>query len=171
MTKYMTKILIRKAKKSDMQTIQKLLSTYFLDMEDLDPEDFILYEIDRKIIGCISLIKTKFNGKNIMEIHSIAVHPNFRGKDIGTKLVKHLLKNIEKYAFDFYVRTSVPRFFEKLDFVKIENSEKFSLWEDCKNCEHLEKCTKYAMKYSYNPVKFYSSQVLQKSNYDVNSDE
>ena len=126
-----------------MQTIQKLLSTYFLDMEDLDPEDFLLYEIDGKIIGCISLIKTKLHGGNIMEIHSIAVHPNFRGKGIGTKLGKHLLKKIENNAFDFYVRTTVPRFFEKLNFVKIENSEKKILWEHCKNCEHFEKCTQF----------------------------
>jgi amino-acid N-acetyltransferase len=167
----MTKILIRKAKKSDMQTIEKLLSTYFLDMEDLELEDFLLYEIDGKITGCISLIKTKFRGENIMEIHSIAVHPNFRGKGIGTKLVKHLLKNIENSSFDFYARTTVPRFFEKLDFVKIENSEKFFLWEDCKSCDHFEKCTQYAMKYSYNPVKFYSSRVIQKSTVDANSDE
>ncbi len=167
----MTKILIRKAKKSDMQTIQRLLSTYFLDMEDLDPKDFLLYEIDGKITGCISLIKINLHGKNIMEIHSIAIHPNFRGKGIGTKLVKHLLKNMENYAFDFYVRTTAPRFFEKLDFVKIENSEKFFLWEDCKNCEYFEKCIHYAMKYSYNPVKFYPSQSLQKSNVDVEGEE
>ena len=167
----MTTILIRKAKKSDIQTIQRLLSTYFLDVEDLDPEDFLLYEIDGRITGCISLIKINLHGKNIKEIHSIAIHPNFRGKGIGTKLVKHILTNMENDAFDFYVRTTAPRFFEKLCFVKIENSEKIFLWEDCKSCDHFEKCTQYAMKYSPNPVKFYSSRVIQKSNVDVKSDE
>ena len=167
----MKKILIRKANKSDIQAIQKLLSTYFLDMGDLEPEDFLLYETKGKITGCISLIKTKLRGENILEIHSIAVHPNFRGKGIGTKLVEHILKNIEDYSFDFYVRTTVPRFFGKLDFVKIENSEKIFLWEDCKSCEHFEKCTQDIMKYSHNPVKFYSAQVIRQSNVDFNSDE
>ena len=36
----MTEILIRKARKSDLLAIQKLLSTYFLDMEELEPDRF-----------------------------------------------------------------------------------------------------------------------------------
>ena len=111
----MTKIIIRKAKKSDLQTIQKLLSTYFLDMEDLEPEDFLLYEVEGKITGCISLIKTKLRGENIMEIHSIAVHPNFRGKEIGTRLIKYILATVNDQACNLYVRTTVPGFFEKMN--------------------------------------------------------
>lgn len=145
----MTEILIRKAKKSDLLAIQKLLSTYFLDMEGLGPEDFVLAEIDGKIIGCAALIKSEFHGKNFLEIHSIAVHPNFRGKGIGTRLVKYLLTIVGNQCCDLYVRTTAPIFFEKLNFTKIDNTEKLSLWEDCENCEHLEKCTQHAMKYSY----------------------
>jgi amino-acid N-acetyltransferase len=145
----MTEILIRRARKSDLLAIQKLLSTYFLDMEELEPEDFVLAEVDGKITGCSALIKSEFQGINFLEIHSIAVHPNFRGKGIGTRLIKYLLTNIDDPARDLYVRTAVPGFFEKLDFTKIESSEKLFIWEDCKNCEHFEKCTQYAMKYSY----------------------
>jgi amino-acid N-acetyltransferase len=146
----MTEILIRRARKSDLLAIQKLLSTYFLDMEELEPEDFVLAEVDGKITGCAALIKSEFQSNNFLEIHSIAVHPNFRGKGIGTRLIKHLLTNIDDHPYDLYVRTTVPGFFEKLGFTKIENSEKLFLWEDCKNCEYFEKCTQYAMKYSYN---------------------
>lgn len=145
----MTEILIRKAKKSDLLAIQRLLSTYFLDMEGLGPEDFVLAEIDGKIIGCADLIKSEFHGKNFLEIHSIAVHPNFRGKGIGTRLVKYLLTIIGGPCCDLYVRTTAPIFFEKLNFTKIDNTEKLSLWEDCEKCEHFEKCTQHAMKYSY----------------------
>lgn len=144
----MKEILIRKAKKSDLLAIQRLLSTYFLDMEELKPENFILAEIDGKITGCAALIKSESQGKDFLEIHSIAVHPNFRGKGIGTRLIKHLLTTIGDPAFDLYVRTIAPGFFEKLDFKKIENSEKLLLWEDCKKCEHFEKCAQYAMKRS-----------------------
>jgi amino-acid N-acetyltransferase len=146
----MTEIIIRKARESDLLAIQKLLSTYFLDMEELEPEDFILAEVDGKITGCAALIKSKSWGKGFLEIHSIAVHPNFRGKGIGTRLVRHLLTTIGDSARDLYVRTTAPAFFEKINFIKIENSEKLLLWEDCKSCEHYEKCTQYAMKYSYN---------------------
>jgi amino-acid N-acetyltransferase len=146
----MTEILIRKAGNSDLLAIQRLLSTYFLDMEGLEAEDFVLAEIDGQIRGCAALIKSKFQGKEFLEIHSIAVHPNFRGKGIGTRLIKYLLTTIGDPGCDLYVKTTSPRFFEKLDFIEIENSEKLLLWEDCKNCEHFKKCTQYAMRYSYN---------------------
>ena len=145
----MTDILIRRARKSDLLAIQRLLSTYFLDMERLETEDFVLAEIDGKIIGCAALIKSESHGRDFLEIHSIAVHPNFRGKGIGTRLVKYLLTTIEDLSCGLYVRTTAPIFFEKLNFTKIENSEKLFLWEDCENCEHFEKCTQHAMKYSY----------------------
>jgi amino-acid N-acetyltransferase len=146
----MREIRIRKARKSDLLAIQRLLSTYFLDMEGLGLEDFVLAEIDEKITGCAALIKSEFKGKEFLEIHSIAVHPNFRGKEIGTRLVKHLLATIENPGCDLYVRTTAPLFFEKLNFTEIKNSEKLFLWEDCENCEHFEKCTQHAMKYYYN---------------------
>ncbi len=145
----MRDICIRKARKSDLLAIQRLLSTYFLDMEGLAPEDFVLAEIDGKITGCAALIKSEFHGKNFLEIHSIAVHPNFRGKGVGTRLVKYLLTTTGDSCCDLYVRTTAPIFFEKLNFKKVENSEKLSLWKDCENCEHFEKCTQHAMKYSY----------------------
>jgi len=145
----MTEILIRKAGKSDLLAIQRLLSTYFLDMEELEPEDFVLAEVNGKITGCAALIRAEFNGKEFLEIHSIAVHPNFRGKGIGTRLIEYLLTTVDEKACDLYVRTTAPAFFQKLNFTKIKDSEKLSLWEDCKSCEHFEKCTQYAMKYSY----------------------
>jgi amino-acid N-acetyltransferase len=145
----MKEILIRKAEKSDLPAIQRLLSTYFLDMEGLDPEAFVLAEIEGKITGCAALIKSESQGKEFLEIHSIAVHPNLRGKGIGTELIMHFLTTIDHLSYDLYVRTTSPGFFEKMGFVKIENSEKLILWEDCKNCEYFEKCMQYAMKYSY----------------------
>jgi len=145
----MTEILIRKARKSDLLAIQKLLSTYFLDMEELEPEDFVLAEVDGKITGCAALIKSEFQSKNFLEIHSIAVHPNLRGRGIGTRLIKYLLSTADDRACDLYVRTNAPGFFEKMNFIKIKNSEKLLLWEDCKDCEYFSKCTQHLMKYNY----------------------
>lgn len=145
----MKEILIRKASKQDLLAIQRLLSTYFLDMEGLEAENFVLAEVDGQIRGCAALVNSGSHGKEFLEIHSIAAHPNFRGKSIGTRLVRDLLAIIEESACDLYVRTTVPQFFEKLGFEKIENSEKLLLWEDCKECEHFEKCMQYAMKYSH----------------------
>jgi len=128
----------------------------------------MLAELDGNIVGCVALIKSKSHGKDFLEIHSIAVHPNFRGKRVGTRLVKYLLTTIVDQCCDLYVRTTAPIFFEKLNFKKIENSEKLSLWEDCENCEHFEKCTQHALKYSCKHWIFSSIVKFQFPNLNIN---
>lgn len=150
----MTEILIRKAEKRDLLSIQKLLSTYFLDMEDLGPEEFILAEKEGKVIGCAALVRSTYGEKSFLELHSIAVHPNYRGKGVGIRIMNYLINTPEcpnksdSPAYELYVRTTAPGFFEKLGFIRLPNTEKLFLWEDCKNCEHFEKCAQHAMKYS-----------------------
>lgn len=150
----MIETLIRKAEKKDLFSIQRLLSTYFLDMEELKPEEFVLAEREGKIIGCAALIRSTSGEKSFLELHSIAVHPNFRGKGIGTMLLEYFTNTLEDPGtaedtdFELYVRTTAPGFFEKLGFKRVPDAEKLLLWEDCKNCEHFEKCTQQAMKYS-----------------------
>ncbi|HII02226.1 TPA: GNAT family N-acetyltransferase [Methanosarcinaceae archaeon] len=143
----MTSILIRKAEKSDLPAIQRLLSTYFLDIEELKAEDFMLAEGEGKVLGCAALIRDGSSEKEFLEIHSIAVHPNFRGKGIGSRLVNHLISTSVGQDAELYVKTTAPGFFEKLGFVRISDSEKLSLWKDCASCEHLGKCTQHALKY------------------------
>lgn len=149
----MTEILIRKAEKKDLLSIQRLLSTYFLDMEELEPEDFVLAEIEGKVVGCAALVRGVSAEKSFLELHSIAVHPNFRGKSVGTRLMDYLINalkdpdNSDNPVCEIYVRTTAPGFFEKFGFVRLPDAEKLVLWADCKNCEHFEKCTQHAMKY------------------------
>lgn len=148
----MAGISIRKAEKSDLPAIQRLLSTYFLDIEELKPEEFILAEGEGKVLGCAALIRSVFSEsvsseKEFLEIHSIAVHPNFRGKGIGSRLVNHLISTSVGKDTELYVRTTSPAFFEKIGFEKISDSEKLRLWEDCASCEHFESCTQHALKY------------------------
>lgn len=150
----MTEILIRKAEKRDLLSIQKLLSTYFLDMEDLGPEEFILAEKEGRVIGCAALVRSISRERDFLELHSIAVHPNYRGKGVGTGIMNYLIDTLEcqdksdSTVYELYVRTTAPDFFEKLGFIRLPNAEKLFLWEDCKNCEHFEKCAQHAMKYS-----------------------
>lgn len=149
----MTEIIIRKAEKKDLPAIQRLLSTYFLDMEELEPEDFVLAEKEGKVIGCATLIRDTLNEITFLELHSIAVHPNFRGKGIGTRLMEYLINTIVSSEMpgalvcELYVRTTAPGFFEKLGFMTLQDAEKLLLWEDCRKCEHFEKCAQHAMRY------------------------
>ncbi|AKB73359.1 GCN5-related N-acetyltransferase [Methanosarcina lacustris Z-7289] len=149
----MTEILIRNAEKKDLPAIQRLLSTYFLDMEELEPEDFVLAEKEGKVIGCAALIRDTSNENTFLELHSIAVHPNLRGKGIGTRLMEYLINTIDSpempgaQVCELYVRTTAPGFFEKLGFITMQDAEKLLIWEDCRKCEHFEKCAQHAMKY------------------------
>lgn len=128
----MTEISIRKAEKKDFPAIKNLLSTYFLDLEGLNTENFILVENAGKILGCAAMItirkdgnedgnedekrdkieNERRNGQVFLEIHSIAVHPNFRGKGIGRKLVESLIKTAKTSA----VQTSNVFSFSTLTF-------------------------------------------------------
>ncbi len=143
----MTGILIRKAERSDLPAIQRLLSTYFLDIEELKPEDFVLVEEEGKVLGCSALIRNGSSEKEFLEIHSIAVHPNFRGKGIGSRLVNHLISTSVGQDAELYVKTTAPGFFEKLGFMRIPDSEKLRIWEDCAGCEHFGNCSQHALKY------------------------
>jgi len=143
----MKDILIRNAEKSDLPAIQRLLSTYFLDIEELKPEDFMLAEDETKVLGCAALIRSGSSEKDFLEIHSIAVHPNFRGKGIGARLMNQLISTSMEQDTELYVRTTAPGFFVKIGFERIPNSDKLWLWEDCASCEHFGNCTQHALKY------------------------
>lgn len=150
----MKEVLIRKAEKGDLLSIQRLLSTYFLDMEELEPEDFVLAEMEGKVVGCAALIRSTSGKENFFEVHSIAVHPNLRGKGIGTRLMEYIINTLESQnipgssVYELYARTTSPGFFGKLGFIKVQDAEKPVLWTDCKECEHFKKCAQHAMKYS-----------------------
>ncbi|MDD3042048.1 MAG: GNAT family N-acetyltransferase [Methanosarcinaceae archaeon] len=142
----MPELIIRKADKKDLPEIQKLLSTYFLDMEGLECEDFLLAEKEARVVGGAAMISNNYKGVEFLELHSIAVHPNRRGKGIGARLVEALLSNLPPDR-KLYVRTTSPRFFEKMGFGKLPAAVKSGLWEDCANCEHFKNCGQTILRY------------------------
>ena len=134
-------IIIRKAEKNDIKPIEILLSTYFLDMDGVDIEDFIIAESGGRVFGCAAVIDQKYP-----ELHSIAVHPNHRSHGIGSLLMEYLVANASDKWDYLYVRTTAPDFFKKVGFVELQNSEKIKLWDDCAECDKFEGCRQYAMR-------------------------
>lgn len=141
----MPDIVMRKAEKKDLLEIQKLLSTYFLDMEGLKSEDFLLAEIDGRVLGCAALVRYSYEEKEFQELHTIAVHPNWKGKRIGSRLAGELISKAD--PLKLYVRTTAPRFFEKIGFTKLPESAKSELWADCAKCEQFQSCAQSVLKY------------------------
>ena len=136
-------IIIRKAENNDIEPVQTLLSTYFLDMDGVDIEDFVIAESDGRVLGCAAVIDQKYP-----ELHSIAVHPNHRSRGIGALLVDHIVANAPDAWEYLHVRTTAPDFFKNVGFIELLNSEKIKLWDDCAECDKFEGCRQSAMRLS-----------------------
>jgi amino-acid N-acetyltransferase len=119
------------------------MSTYFLDIEGVPVEDFAVAQSGEKIVGAGAIVSGCF-----LEIHSIAVHPNYRGRGIGSSLISYLLLKINGRSdadLCVYARTTSPVFFEKAGFMEMDPAMKVQLWEDCAGCDRLSTCRQSVM--------------------------
>ena len=146
---------IRKAIDSDSTDIDIILSTYFLDRDDIPYTRFYVAEKNGKIVGCAvyDKIKKMENGDEkflFFEIHTIAVLPPHKGKGYGKVLLNKLLseieteikvdENAEKILPDVYTRTTAPGFFIREGFVKTDIDKK-KYWDECVQCNQIKNCS------------------------------
>ncbi|MCC7575670.1 MAG: GNAT family N-acetyltransferase [Methanomethylovorans sp.] len=131
---------VRLAAAQDMKDIKCIASTYFLDTDGLEYNDFIVATLENRIIGIAC-----FKDTECPELHTIAVHPNYKGKGIGALLVRELGSILCKDHERIYVRTTAPGFFEKAGFVTLENDIKKQLWTDCAGCDRFNNCKQTVM--------------------------
>ena len=110
--------------------------------------DFIVYEENGRIVGICSL---QICWENLAEIRSLAVAENGQKKGIGTKLVKHCLKEAQDFGIkNIFTLTYQPGFFKKLHFVDIDKSElPHKIWADCIHCPMFPDCDEEALMYRY----------------------
>ncbi|ABE52341.1 GNAT family N-acetyltransferase [Methanococcoides burtonii] len=131
-------VAIRDAEISEGGSIEGIMGTYFLDIDDVPIEDFIVAEVEGKIVGVAAV-----SVKECCEVHSIAVHPTYRGLGIGSKMISRLIEDVSHERL--YVRTTSPLFFRKMGFVELPMSEKTSLWQDCCECGRYDNCKQYVL--------------------------
>lgn len=156
-----SEIKIRAAEKTDAVSIEIILSTYFLDRDDIPYERFYVIENGSKIIGCAVFEKLKFetNTNWFYEIHTIAVMPAYKGKGYGKLLLNHMTSEIkrqiseekekEKISKFLYTRTTASDFFEHLGFEK-RHIDKKRLWEECVFCDKYDRCNQTVLSKSIN---------------------
>jgi len=147
--------MIRKATIKDVKPIHRLLQEYGKKEELLARPLSQLYDhvrdfsvhVDNNgqlLTGCCAL---QFCWEDLAEIRSLAVHPDHRGKNIGTKLTETVLNEAKTFNVKkVFTLTYKPDFFKQFGFTQIERSDlPLKIWADCIICVKFPDCDEIAM--------------------------
>lgn len=147
--------MIRKATIKDIKPIHSLLQQYGRKGELLPRplsvlydhvRDFWIYEDDKDsdVLGCCAL---QFCWDDLAEIRSLAVHPDYVGQRIGSKLVEKVLSEAKSFNIQkVFALTYRPGFFARFGFDRIDRSElPIKIWADCIMCIKFPDCDEIAM--------------------------
>jgi amino-acid N-acetyltransferase len=147
--------MIRKATIKDIKPIHSLLQQYGRKGELLPRPLSVLYDHvrdfsvyadakDSSILGCCAL---QFCWDDLAEIRSLAVHPDYVGQRIGSKLVEKVLSEAKSFKIQkVFALTYRPGFFERFGFDRIDRSElPIKIWADCIMCIKFPDCDEIAM--------------------------
>ncbi len=107
-------------------------------------DTFVVAELDGKLIGCGSLCQL---GEDLVEIRSLGLHEEYKGRGYGGGLVDMLLDEARKQGITKAMAlTYEVAFFEKNGFV-IEAKEIFpeKVWRDCVHCKKQYSCDEIAV--------------------------
>ena len=147
--------MIRKASIDDIKQIHSILSIYSKQgvllarsLSDLYDQirDFIV-STDPEINDFAGTCSLHICWENIAEIRSLAVLEGYKGRGLGTKLVKSCMEEaVEMGMKKIFVLTYVPDFFKKLGFFSVDKSVlPHKVWRDCINCVKFPDCDEEAM--------------------------
>ena len=146
--------MIRKARISDIKTIQEIINSY-AKKGDLLPRsinelyenmrDFLIYEEEGEIIGITALHITWYD---LAEVRSLVVKKKGL-KGIGTSLIKECIKEAEEIGIvKVFTLTRAVGFFKKIGFKEIDKSLlPQKIWSDCIKCIKFPECDEKALIY------------------------
>lgn len=147
--------VIRAAASGDVDDIYTLISHYASEgvilhrsrediMSNLD--NFLVAEVDGRFAGAV----THYDyGAMLKEVRSLAVHRDFHGLGIGSRLLKELIVSVRsKCHARIFTLTYKPGFFAKNGFIPVPKDDfPEKIWKDCNNCRDREKCGETALVY------------------------
>jgi N-acetylglutamate synthase-like GNAT family acetyltransferase len=119
---------IRPARETEAAQIQDLIHLVGINPMGLDWKRFVVAVNERdEIFGCGQL---KPHGQDILELASIAVYPEHRGKGVARLIIEHLLQDsprplylmcesslgplYEKFGFQAIRYEEMPRYFQRI---------------------------------------------------------
>jgi len=144
---------IRAATLHDVGTLEAFIAAYTSDGTLLPrPRANLLQHVrdfrvacdGDRLIGCgaLQVVNTR-----LAEIRSVAVHPDWRGGGIGSRIVECLLADAHALGLGrVFCLTRRQSFFARLGFVTV-SKETFphKIWNDCRFCPRRESCDEIAM--------------------------
>lgn len=145
--------MIRRAKIKDVPEIIKLINQYahngqmlgrpLIELYD-SIRTFVVAETDGQIVGCGSLAVV---WKDIAEVRSIAVHPDYHRRGIGRAIVEILLQDARELELPrVFCLTYQPEFFKTLGFRDVDKHElPQKVWRDCINCPKFPDCDEVSL--------------------------
>jgi len=119
---------LRPARESESGQIKELIHLTGINPMGLDWKRFVVAVNDRdEMVGCGQL---KPHGAEILELASLAVYPEYRGKGVARAILEHLLANsprplylmcesslgplYEKFRFRSISYEEMPRYFQRI---------------------------------------------------------
>jgi amino-acid N-acetyltransferase len=146
--------MIRKARITDAQEIQRLINRFAMDGKLLPRSlsevydylrDFYIYEGDAHQIGGVCALHICW--EELAEIRSLAVTEELRKKGIGGNLVEVCLEEAKQLGVSrVFLLTYTPLYFERVGFRVVEKSTlPHKIWGDCIKCVKFPNCDETAM--------------------------
>jgi amino-acid N-acetyltransferase len=128
----------------------KMLFKSYADLYE-NLRDFAVYELDGQIVGCTALA---IIWADLAEVRSLAVDDRFRGRGIGSELVKWCVAEARRLQIRKLMSlTYEQRFFEKLGFEVVQKENlPLKVWSDCVRCPKNDACDEIAMLLVLNDV-------------------
>jgi amino-acid N-acetyltransferase len=145
---------VRRAKISDAENIQALISQY-AELDRMLPrsladiyenlQSFLIAEDDKGLVsGCCAL---QVIWSDLAEIKSLAVQGDSTGKGIGRALVEAAIQQSNDLGlFRVFTLTLEPAFFERLQFTRVSKEQlPMKVWSDCAKCSKQNNCDEVAL--------------------------
>lgn len=124
----MTNFSLRSAREADSRQIKELIHSVGINPLGLDWRRFVVAVDERdEMIGCGQI---KPHGTGILELASIAVYPEYRGRGVARAVIEHLLADsprplylmcqsslgslYEKFGFRALSHDEMPRYFQRI---------------------------------------------------------
>ncbi len=145
--------VLRRARIEDVEQMAALINAYAREGLMLPKShaqlynhlrDFIVADAEGKVVGCAGL---KIMWRDLAEIVSLAVHPEWQGRGLGRSLCEPLIEDARALGISAVISLTyqVP-FFAKLGFEIVpKHTLSQKVWQDCQFCAKQDCCDEIAM--------------------------